>query len=281
MEKVKDNIFVETGFLGCNPSFVLTSGGIVLIDTPQKPDEAFRWRKEISNYGNIALIINTDHHQDHAIGNYFIEGDIVMHEGTKERLLQENMIQLFKDWVKRMEPRSAFLMDHYFPRHPKFTYTDKMSVYLGGEVFELIHVTSHTQDETIVYMPRKKVLFTGDTLCTNGLPGLHESYPKEWLNALESLEELDFEVLVPGHGEIGNKRSLSRFRNELGNLFERVEEQIRQGLGKEEIVRETRYEDTVHADYPPEFSETFDQMIKKSVARVYDMLREIHRQQTV
>jgi glyoxylase-like metal-dependent hydrolase (beta-lactamase superfamily II) len=275
VEKIKGNIYVETNYLGCNPSFVVTSNGIVMIDTPQKPAEAFRWRKEVLKYGEVAFIINTDHHQDHALGNYYFDGDIIMHEGTKKKLLAKKTIERFRDWVKLMEPQSGFLMDDYFVRMPKITYSDRMTVYLGGEVFELIHITSHTQDETIVYMPFKKVLFTGDTLCTNGIPGLHESFPGDWLNALEFLDGLNFEVLVPGHGKIGSKDSVRQFRKELGLQFNRVREGIRKGFTKHEIVGAVKYEDTVHAKYPPEFSDIFDRLMRESIGRVYDELMRI------
>ena len=52
MERIKDTIYVETEFLGCNPSFIITLDGIVMIDAPQKPQEAFKWKKEIQNPGN-------------------------------------------------------------------------------------------------------------------------------------------------------------------------------------------------------------------------------------
>jgi glyoxylase-like metal-dependent hydrolase (beta-lactamase superfamily II) len=270
MERIKDNIFVETHFLGCNPAFVVTGAGIVLIDTPQKPGDAFHWKKEIEKHGEVAFIINTDHHQDHAIGNYYFEGDIIMHEGTRERLLEDGMMERSKNWVTLMEPNSGFLMDHYFIRLPKITYRDKMTLYLGGEIFELIHITSHTRDETLVYMPQKGVLFTGDTLCTNGLPGLNESYPQEWLNALKFMEELDFELLVPGHGDMGNKDSVKAFREELSNLYGRVIEQIKKGVSREQIITQTRYPDTVHARYPSEFSNTFRRLMENSIGRLYD-----------
>lgn len=272
MEKIKDNIHTETDFLGCNPSFVIASSGIVMIDTPQKPLEAFKWRKEIQKYGDVTHIINTDHHQDHALGNYYFNGDIIMHEGTMKMLLAEDRIELCKDWVKLMEPQAEPLMDHYFVKKPKFTYKNKMNIYLGDETFELIHITSHTQDETIVYMPRKKVLFAGDTVCTNGIPGLHESYPKEWLEALKFVEELDFEVLVPGHGKIGNKDSVKQFHRELSMLINRVKEKIDKGFSKDETIKEIRYEDTVHLKYPPEFSEFFDRLMNMSIGRLYDEL---------
>ena len=272
MEKIKDNIYTETDFLGCNPSFVITSSGIVMIDTPQKPLEAFKWRKEIQKYGDVVYIINTDHHQDHALGNYYFNGDIIMHEGTMKMLLSEDRIELCRNWVKLMEPQAEFLMDHYFVKKPTLTYTRKINIYLGEEIFELIHITSHTKVETIVFMPRKKVLFAGDTVCTNGIPGLHESYPKEWLHALKFVEELDFEVLVPGHGKIGNKDSVKQFHRELSMLIKRVEEKGAKGLDRDEVIKEVRYEDTVHLKYPPEFSEFFDNFMDMSIGRLYDEL---------
>lgn len=272
MEKIKDNIYVETDFLGCNPSFVVTSNGIVMIDTPQKPYEAFKWRKEIQKYGDITYIINTDHHQDHAVGNYYFNGDIIMHQGTMKKLLAEDRIELCKNYMKLMDPRSAFLMDNYFVKKPAFTYENRMNIYLGEENFELIHITSHTQDETIVYMPRKKVLFAGDTVCTSGIPSLFECYPKKWLDALKFLDELNFEVLVPGHGKIGNKDSVKQFHEGLNMLITSVEEKIDKGFSRDEIIKEISYEDAVHLEYPSEFSEFFDRLMKMSIRRLYEQL---------
>jgi cyclase len=272
VKKVKDNIYVETEFLGCNPSFVVTWSGIVLIDTPQKPLEALQWRKEIENYGEIIYIINSDHHQDHALGNYFFEGDIIVQEGTMKQLLAEDRIRLCKDWMKLIDPQSEYLMDHYFVRKPRFSYEHRMTIYLGEEIFELIHIRGHTQNETIIYMPREKVLFTGDNVCTNGIPTLSECCLRGWLEALRLMGEIDFQELVPGHGEIGNRDSLRDFYGKFSMLINRVKEKIDKDLSKEEIIKEVRYEDTVHINYPPETSEFFDRSMKMSIARLYDEL---------
>jgi cyclase len=272
MEKVKDNIYVETEFLGCNPSFVVTSNGIVMIDTPQKPLEALRWKKEIGKYGPIIYIINSDHHQDHALGNYFFEGNIIEHEGTAKKLLAEDRIKMCKDWITLIDPQSEYLMEYYVVRKPRFTYENRMTIHLGDEVFELIHHSGHTQDETIVYMPRKKVLFTGDNVCTIGIPSLHECYLKGWLASLEFIKEMDFDVLVPGHGKIGNKDSVGDFYRAFRILINRVREKIVKGFSREEMMKEVKYEDTVHMKYPPETSEFLDRTMKMSIARLFDEL---------
>ena len=272
MQRLRDNIYVETGFIGCNPSFISTAEGVVMIDTPQKPSEAFEWREQIQRHGSVKYIINTDHHRDHALGNYYFDGDIVAHGGTMERLHEEGSADSCKKWITLMEPESESLMVDYVVRKPSITYKDRMTIFLGDAIFQLIHVTSHTRDETIVYMPREKIVFTGDTVCTNGIPGLGESFLKEWIEALQFIEGLDFNILVPGHGDPGDKTSVVRFRRELNLLMDRVRQQMDKGLGRDEIIERTKYEDHVHSRYPSCFSEYFEGFMKKNIGRLVDEL---------
>jgi cyclase len=274
MERIKEKIFVETEFLGCNPGFVVTGEGVVMIDTPQRPDEACRWKEEIQKHGKIAYLINTDHHRDHALGNFYFPGDLITHEGTMKRLLAEGQADLCREWVARIDSRFEPWVENYFIRRPRFTYTECMSLYLDDDVFELIHVESHTQDETLVYLPREKVLFAGDTVCTRQIPSLHESYPLSWLKTLRWVETLDFDILVPGHGEIGDRESFREFRREFSGLLEHAREKIAQGLSREEMIRELKYEDTVHSHYPPSFAVHFAAIMQKNIGRLYDELKK-------
>ena len=75
---------------------------------------------------------------------------------------------------------------------------------------------------------------------------------------------------IPGHGDMGNKDSVKAFREELSTLYGRVVEQIKKGVSREQIIRETRYPDTVHARYPSEFSNTFRSLMENSIGRLYD-----------
>lgn len=274
MEKIKENIYVETDFLGCNPSFAVTSQGLVMIDTPQKPSEALKWKKEIQNFGEVTYIIDTDHHQDHAIGNYFFEGDIVVHEGTRQELLAEGKVKQFQQWMEMIEPESKSLMANYFVRKPRITYQDKMRIFLGDEIFELTYVKSHTRYETLIFMPRQKVVFVGDTVCTNGIPILQESYLCEWLEALQLLKGMDFDVLVPGHGAVGNKDSVTQFHRELSQIIYRVIEKMDKGQSKEAVIKEVSYEDNVHRKYPAAAKGTFSRYIQLSIGKIYDELTQ-------
>ena len=130
MEKIKDNIYVETEYLGCNPSFVVTSNGVVMIDAPgQKPFEALEWKKEIAKHGDIVYIINTDHHIDHSVGNYFFSGDIIVHEGTMKKLLAEDRMEGLKTFIKMIRALLSILDGDY---GEGILFHKKAQVYLQG-----------------------------------------------------------------------------------------------------------------------------------------------------
>ncbi|MEX1171158.1 MAG: MBL fold metallo-hydrolase, partial [Chloroflexota bacterium] len=74
MEQVTPNVFTTTKLRGCNPSFVVTSDGVVTIDTPQLPTRAVAMRTEAERHGPIRYLINTEHHVDHIFGNYWFKG---------------------------------------------------------------------------------------------------------------------------------------------------------------------------------------------------------------
>ncbi len=273
MEKIKGNIYVETEFLGCNPSFVVTSSGIVMIDAPGlRPVDALAWKKEIAKFGEVSYIINTDHHGDHTLGNYFFSGDLIQHEGTMNKLLADDRVEASKKYMLIFDPASKPLVEHYFVKRPRFTYSDRLGFHFGGEDFELFHINGHTEDETLVYMPGKKVLFSGDNVCTLGIPNLSESFPLEWLKALDFVETLEIDVLVPGHGKIGNKDSIRQFRSQFVGLMDEIKEKIDQGWSREQIVKEVRYEDNIHRGYPSSTIERFHQVMKQGIGRLYDVL---------
>ena len=74
LERVTPNIYTTTKLRGCNPSFVTTSDGVVVIDTPQLPTRAVAMRAEAESHGPIRYLINTEHHVDHIFGNYWFKG---------------------------------------------------------------------------------------------------------------------------------------------------------------------------------------------------------------
>src|SRR5260221_5336479 len=91
LERVTPNVWTTTKLRGCNPSFVTTSDGVVVIDTPQLPTRAVAMRAEAEAHGPIRYLINTEHHVDHIFGNYWFKGvTVVNHQGLYDNFMDPN-----------------------------------------------------------------------------------------------------------------------------------------------------------------------------------------------
>ncbi len=84
MKRVTENVFVETGYRGCNPGFVKTSEGVVMIDTPQIPRDALAYREIVQKQGKVIYLINTEPHGDHYTGNFFFDAVCVPIKGPEK-----------------------------------------------------------------------------------------------------------------------------------------------------------------------------------------------------
>ena len=82
MEQVSSSVFAETQIRGCNHGFVVTSEGVVMIDSPQKPSDALKLKDEIAKHGELLYIINTEPHGDHWTGNAYFDVPVIAHEGV-------------------------------------------------------------------------------------------------------------------------------------------------------------------------------------------------------
>ena len=84
-----------------------------------------------------------------------------------------------------------------------------MTINTGGQEIVLIHARhSHTDGDTLVYLPEKKVLFAGDILFTDYHPFLGEGNIDEWAKELDEIKSMDVEKIIPGHGPLSGKKDL-------------------------------------------------------------------------
>jgi glyoxylase-like metal-dependent hydrolase (beta-lactamase superfamily II) len=58
---------------------------------------------------------------------------------------------------------------------------------------------ANTDGDAVVWLPRQKILITGDVVVTP-FPYGYRSYPAEWLQVLAKLRRFHFKTLIPGHG---------------------------------------------------------------------------------
>ena len=235
MEQVTSNVFVETGIRGCNPGFVTTSDGIVLIDTPQSPSDAVKWRAEIESHGDVRYIINTEPHGDHWTGNAFFNAPVIAQEGVRERVLGTNM----EERIARFSQESAEdarLFEGYRVNAPVLTFGDEMTLHVGDHTFHMIHMPGHTTCQAAIVIEEEGVVFTSDNVFCGVQTFIQEGNPDHWLQSLERLREVSAEVLVPGHGAVTDKSYLDEQGAFITEWMDYVRGGIEQGMTKEQAI---------------------------------------------
>src|ERR1700736_6289383 len=136
MRRAGPNSFTEIYFAGCNPSFVETSDGYVMIDSPQQPIDAVRWRERMEEKAPIRYLINTEPHGDHISGNaYFpnvtVVGQVKLQECFERYLYAFGSLEEKRERFKETDPDSVWLVGHPdYPaaNPPKLTFTDALTL---------------------------------------------------------------------------------------------------------------------------------------------------------
>ncbi|MFC1902074.1 MBL fold metallo-hydrolase [Chloroflexota bacterium] len=269
MQKITDNVYVETEFTGCNTGFVVTTEGVVVIDSPQTPTDALKWRDEAAKHGPVKYLINTEPHDDHFAGNHFFQGTVVSHEGIREAVLAAS-VERYKELLRQIKPESLALMEGFRFRPPDITFSQRLTLYLGDHSFQLIHAPGHSPFQVVVYIPEERVAFTSDNVFYKLQSVLRQALPYESLDALKLIGELEADVLVPGHGDTCDRSYLPEMAAFIQEWIDAVNAAIASGMSLEEAQEKISFADR----YPniPGAPFTLEDVQRMNVARLYEML---------
>ncbi|MGH2545133.1 MAG: MBL fold metallo-hydrolase [Ardenticatenaceae bacterium] len=238
MHELANDVYYEPSFRGVNLGLVVTDGGVLLVDTPMLPGVASRWQAEVEKSGPIRYIVNTDHLQEHVMGNAYLPGDIIAHDETRGRMrMTDKAKEQYRKFVieNESEITEAWLENHDL-RYPNVTLFDRLTVYLGGRELEFIHLPGHTPNSIGLFLPDARVLFTGDVVVNQYRPYLGLSNIGEWLLTLKAIEVMDIEMIVPGHGEPIRPDQLAPLAEYLETMRDRVQDLIDSGRARDEVV---------------------------------------------
>src|SRR5258708_5179922 len=84
---------------------------------------------------------------------------------------------------------------------PTETFHGRMTLWLGDREAQVIHIgRAHTAGDTVVWLPREKVLFAGDTVEFGATPYCGDAHFTDWPDTIRKLRELGAEKMVPGRG---------------------------------------------------------------------------------
>ena len=215
LQEIAPNVFAHihsgVGWDICNSGFIVGDDGVLVIDAMMVASQVRPYLEEIRKVTDkpIRYLVNTHHHVDHSFGNqFYLPTEVVSHRGCRESMitagadvesLSQRYPQYRDDWVQsRLTPASI-------------TYEDKMIVHLGDRVIELLHPgPAHTYGDTLVYLPREKVLFTGDVAFQYLTPLARDGHVSNWIKVTNGiLKDVNATTLVMGHGPVSGKEAVS------------------------------------------------------------------------
>ncbi len=216
--------------------FLVTPEGVIVTD-PIDADAAAWLKAEIASRFNqpIKYLVYSHDHRDHiAGGEVFADtATVIAHENAKATIIGEK------------RPTAV----------PDVTFTDRMTVELGGKTVHLLYLgPSHSDNLIVMHFPEERALFTVDFISVKRLPymNLSDSYFPDWIQAIRRVEALDFDILVPGHGPLGTKADAADHGDYLQDLYDAVLaaaragqslEQMRAGIKLEKYQGLGRYDD--------------------------------------
>ena len=277
MVELASGVYVETELHHSNPGFVVTSEGVICIDSPLIPAEARAWRRAIDQASGglpILYVIVTDHHRGHCLGSQWLSPNVIAHELAWKHMrnYSENFKQRVRDsFKKKPDIRSQF--DELEIIVPSVTFQDNLTLVHGERVIRVIHVGGHTPATSMIWLPAEKVLFTGDIVWIDQHPFMTQANSIEWLRALQFIRQLDPDYIVPGHGAVCDTSALDRLTDYLTYLQQRTRDLYQEGRSKQETASALVPELKPWFPIPPERSPKIESQIRSGIGRVYDEYR--------
>lgn len=238
---------VPDGSWGWSNAGMITDGDACLLvdtlfDLKCTAEMLDKMRASIPAAKEIGVLVNTHADGDHTFGNQLVEGArIIGTEGTVSdfdrfdpKLLEgiaRNPDQFGKAGHFMAECFRPFDFSGITLTPPTETFRDRMTLMVGDKRVELIEVgPAHSLGDALIYVPDDKVIYTGDILFSEGTPIAWYGPVKRWIDACNTVLEMDVEVVVAGHGPISTKDDVRRMRDYLVDMSERARPLYEAGL---------------------------------------------------
>jgi len=229
--------------------FLVTPEGIVVTDPIS--NEAAAWlNEELSERFDVPVthLIYSHDHADHISGGEAFGNNVTVigHKLTKEAIIREN----------RQVPV------------PEITFEDRYTLKLANSRVELYYPgKSHGDNCIIMLFPQQSTVFVVDFITVDRLPyrNLGGGFMPDWINAIKFVEQLDFDILAPGHGVIGTKTDAANHRKYFEALQDAVSEGISEGKSLEEM------QENIHLDKYQHFG-NYDEWLSMNIEGMYKMI---------
>jgi glyoxylase-like metal-dependent hydrolase (beta-lactamase superfamily II) len=276
--KIAEGVYhaVGTGSIVVMSNATIIEGDtdVLVVDSHVSPGGAWALREELKAITPkpIKFVVNSHFHFDHSHGNqiYGPGVEIIGHEFARQQMVtgksmdspaREFFVGGIANTIATLEKRLASAADEktksdierqlaiqrnhlegtnaVVPTPPTMTLTHTMALHRGAREIRLLHLgRAHTAGDVIVYLPKERIIATGDLLI-NGTSYMGDAFFTEWVDTIEALKKVDFDTVLPGHGQaFTGKAQLDHWQAYVRDFWTQAQAFHKKGVPWEEAAKQ-------------------------------------------
>jgi glyoxylase-like metal-dependent hydrolase (beta-lactamase superfamily II) len=277
-DELGPGLFAYTAEGDPNSGVIVGPDGVTVIDAQATPLMAADVQARIGQVTALPVtrIVLSHYHAVRVLGasGYAQAHSIICSDATRD-LIVERGAQDMDSEIGRF-PR-LFRGRETIPglTWPTESFARRMTLWLGDREAQVIHIgRAHTAGDTVVWLPREKVLFAGDTVEFGATPYCGDAHFTDWPATIAAIRELGAEKLVPGRGRaLLTKADVAQGLAETDAFTSALFARVRQGAEKGWALKDI-YDDTV-GHLRPAYGHwvIFDHCMPFNVSRAFDEAR--------
>ncbi|MBS4095481.1 MAG: MBL fold metallo-hydrolase [Sulfuricella sp.] len=215
--------------MNANSGFIVTDQGVVVVDSGSTWKVAERIHTAIRKVTTqpVKYVINTGGQDHRWLGNGYFKA-----QGTEIVAAHTAIDDMNARGAMQLQGLAGELKDKVAGTEvvlPTRTFEKREVLRLGDREIHLIHFHGgHTPGDSVVWLPKERVLFSGDMVYVDRLLGvLPFSNATRWLASFAEMETLQPQVIVPGHGEVCD---LTKAQRESRDYLHQLVEHMRRAV---------------------------------------------------
>ncbi|RXK10785.1 MBL fold metallo-hydrolase [Halarcobacter bivalviorum] len=231
------------GFMS-NHCYVNTGKNYVLIDagaTYELAKQAYEKMSEIKKLP-VSTIILTHEHDDHWLGASFYKKEF------NSKLIGSSLIN--KNYNENSKTRMFKMLSEDAIKNTSIIKVDEeikevKTLKVDEVEFQIIPIgrKAHSSDDLFVYVPSNKTLFASDVVMNGRITSNRDGSVIGQLKAVEMIEKMDYNNLIPGHGFDTSKNAINETKQYFTLLKQRVLEAVEEEVGAANITKHVKMEE--------------------------------------
>jgi glyoxylase-like metal-dependent hydrolase (beta-lactamase superfamily II) len=243
-ERIADNVysFQSDIYAQVTAGTVIGPNWAVVIDTLATPEETLAIREFVERELGVPVryVIDTHSHADHAWGNCFFPGAMVIgHPLCRQLLDTKGRASLEETSRANLSLRNVKII------LPQITFNQgELNLRVGKKTLSLFPLPGHSPDNIGVLVEEDRVLFAGDAAMS--LPYIVDGDLEDLTASLKKISRLGLENIVQGHGDIVLRGEIENYMKENLAYLSNIRKVVRRA-GKRKYPQEVLDEASVES----------------------------------